>query len=191
METGDSLRLLQLTKVSGKWAPRGGKLTVHWPYDSDRQVYQRNKRPAVNQISFGVRKGECFGLLGVNGAGKSTTFKVIIPKELDSFDCGKCFSLILRCWPATNPWRKATPSWAGTAFWPTWRGLDRIWAIALKRTPSCLCWREWNTCSSSLAFAASRHQKWIRWPTTRSRWQTKMEKSDVTARALGPLGRER
>ena len=25
-------------------------------------------------ISFGVRKGECFGLLGVNGAGKSTTF---------------------------------------------------------------------------------------------------------------------
>ena len=25
-------------------------------------------------ISFGVRKGECLGLLGVNGAGKSTTF---------------------------------------------------------------------------------------------------------------------
>ena len=28
-------------------------------------------------ISFGVRKGECFGLLGVNGAGKSTTFNCL------------------------------------------------------------------------------------------------------------------
>ncbi|KAI8419781.1 hypothetical protein MSG28_008441 [Choristoneura fumiferana] len=32
---------------------------------------------AVNGISFSVKKGECFGLLGVNGAGKSTTFKML------------------------------------------------------------------------------------------------------------------
>ena len=32
---------------------------------------------AVDNISYGVRKGECFGLLGVNGAGKTTTFKMI------------------------------------------------------------------------------------------------------------------
>ena len=30
---------------------------------------------AVQNISFGLDYGECFGLLGVNGAGKSTTFK--------------------------------------------------------------------------------------------------------------------
>mmetsp|Transcript_24031 Transcript_24031/g.36980 ORF Transcript_24031/g.36980 Transcript_24031/m.36980 type:complete len:101 (-) Transcript_24031:980-1282(-) len=30
---------------------------------------------AVERASFGVNKGECFALLGVNGAGKSTTFK--------------------------------------------------------------------------------------------------------------------
>lgn len=30
---------------------------------------------AVEQISFGLDYGECFALLGVNGAGKSTTFK--------------------------------------------------------------------------------------------------------------------
>jgi len=30
---------------------------------------------AVRQTSFGLDYGECFALLGVNGAGKSTTFK--------------------------------------------------------------------------------------------------------------------
>jgi ATP-binding cassette, subfamily A (ABC1), member 3 len=30
---------------------------------------------AVTDLSFGLEKGECFALLGVNGAGKSTTFK--------------------------------------------------------------------------------------------------------------------
>jgi len=30
---------------------------------------------AVTDLSFGLQQGECFALLGVNGAGKSTTFK--------------------------------------------------------------------------------------------------------------------
>ncbi|MCF6355365.1 MAG: ATP-binding cassette domain-containing protein [Candidatus Polarisedimenticolaceae bacterium] len=32
---------------------------------------------AVNDISFSVRRGEIFGLLGANGAGKSTTFRML------------------------------------------------------------------------------------------------------------------
>ncbi|XP_077556222.1 phospholipid-transporting ATPase ABCA3-like isoform X2 [Haemaphysalis longicornis] len=32
---------------------------------------------AVHELSLGVRRGECFGLLGVNGAGKTSTFKMI------------------------------------------------------------------------------------------------------------------
>jgi ABC-2 type transport system ATP-binding protein len=32
---------------------------------------------AVNDISFSVRRGEIFGLLGANGAGKSTTFQML------------------------------------------------------------------------------------------------------------------
>lgn len=32
---------------------------------------------AVKQASFGLDYGECFALLGVNGAGKSTTFKTL------------------------------------------------------------------------------------------------------------------
>jgi ABC-type uncharacterized transport system ATPase subunit len=40
---------------------------------------------AVENISFGLDYGECFALLGVNGAGKSTTFKSltagVVPSE--------------------------------------------------------------------------------------------------------------
>ena len=32
---------------------------------------------AVNNLSFGLKPAECFGLLGVNGAGKSTTFRML------------------------------------------------------------------------------------------------------------------
>jgi ATP-binding cassette subfamily A (ABC1) protein 1 len=32
---------------------------------------------AVQDLKFGIRHGECFGLLGVNGAGKSTTMKML------------------------------------------------------------------------------------------------------------------
>lgn len=36
---------------------------------------------AVRGIDFAVRKGECFGLLGMNGAGKSSTFKMMTLNE--------------------------------------------------------------------------------------------------------------
>jgi ABC-type multidrug transport system ATPase subunit len=32
---------------------------------------------AVKQTCVGVKQGECFGLLGINGSGKSTTFKML------------------------------------------------------------------------------------------------------------------
>ena len=43
-----------------------------------RKVYKpafRSQLVAVERTSFGLEYGECFALLGVNGAGKSTTFK--------------------------------------------------------------------------------------------------------------------
>lgn len=40
-----------------------------------RSVYGTNV--AVQNLSIGVQAGKCFGLLGTNGAGKSTTFKML------------------------------------------------------------------------------------------------------------------
>lgn len=43
------------------------------------KVYKKGRTNvrAVNQLSFGVQKEQCFGLLGLNGAGKTSTFKMI------------------------------------------------------------------------------------------------------------------
>ena len=69
---------------------------------------------AVENISFGLEAGECFALLGVNGAGKSTTFKSLTREveptsgsiEIGAFDIRKDFNKIKKligyC-PQTNP----------------------------------------------------------------------------------------
>ncbi len=53
---------------------------------------KKSYKVAVDNMSFGVKKGEVFGLLGVNGAGKSTTFKMlsgeITSTSGDSYFCG-------------------------------------------------------------------------------------------------------
>ncbi|KAG8190583.1 hypothetical protein JTE90_014059 [Oedothorax gibbosus] len=54
----DVLHLIDLTKV----------------YNSKNM---RRKLIAVNKLCLGIPEGECLGLLGVNGAGKSTTFKML------------------------------------------------------------------------------------------------------------------
>ncbi|KAG3111793.1 ABC transporter A family member 1 [Phytophthora idaei] len=41
-----------------------------------RKVYPGGK-VAVRDLSFGLKRGECFGFLGINGAGKSTTMKML------------------------------------------------------------------------------------------------------------------
>ncbi|MFS8101952.1 ABC transporter ATP-binding protein [Lentzea alba] len=42
-----------------------------------RKVYKIGQKPAVDGLSFTVRRGEVFGLLGPNGAGKTTTVGVL------------------------------------------------------------------------------------------------------------------
>lgn len=51
------------------------------------------KRVAVNNVSFSIHTGEIFGFLGANGAGKSTTIKMLTGLTTigggDAFICGK------------------------------------------------------------------------------------------------------
>lgn len=42
-----------------------------------RRVYEKRTVHAVDQVTFGIKRGEIFGLLGPNGAGKTTTVKMI------------------------------------------------------------------------------------------------------------------
>jgi ATP-binding cassette subfamily A (ABC1) protein 12 len=39
---------------------------------------------AVNNVSFGLEYGECFALLGVSGAGKTTCFKCLTGEIIPS-----------------------------------------------------------------------------------------------------------
>ncbi|NWR89634.1 ABCA1 protein, partial [Furnarius figulus] len=41
------------------------------------KVYRRREAPAVDRLCVAIPPGECFGLLGVNGAGKTSTFKML------------------------------------------------------------------------------------------------------------------
>ncbi|CAF1095920.1 unnamed protein product [Adineta ricciae] len=55
--SNDVLRLIDLVKIYGRAC--------------------RRQFAAVKQTCVGVKQGECFGLLGINGSGKSTTFKML------------------------------------------------------------------------------------------------------------------
>ena len=52
--------------------------TTRFPRFGLRKAYLGGvpSRPAVRDLWLGVKAGECFGLLGINGSGKTTTFRM-------------------------------------------------------------------------------------------------------------------
>ena len=46
-----------------------------------QKVYPGGKM-AVKSISVGIPRGECFGVLGINGAGKTSTLKILSGDQL-------------------------------------------------------------------------------------------------------------
>ncbi|KAL7744190.1 hypothetical protein ACLKA6_009163 [Drosophila palustris] len=63
----------------------------------------RRGRYAVKHVHFGVQHGECFGLLGKNGAGKSTIFKLLTHQLLPSMGHIYFEHPSLSYCPQTNP----------------------------------------------------------------------------------------
>ncbi len=58
-----------------------------------RDFWGRQKKTALRALTFEVRRGEIFGLLGPNGSGKTTTIKLLLgllfPTEGEAFVLGK------------------------------------------------------------------------------------------------------
>ncbi|XP_053179119.1 phospholipid-transporting ATPase ABCA1 [Scomber japonicus] len=53
------------------------------------KVYKAGRKPAVDRLCLGIPRGECFGLLGVNGAGKTSTFRMLTGDT--PVTCGEAF----------------------------------------------------------------------------------------------------
>lgn len=49
---------------------------------SDENKGKENEKLAVNNVTFGIKKNEIFGLIGPNGSGKSTLISMIT-QQLD------------------------------------------------------------------------------------------------------------
>lgn len=79
--------------------PRGLLPLLHQVYKS-RKI---GRILAVDRLCLGVRPGECFGLLGVNGAGKTSTFKMLTGDE--STTGGEAFINGHRCGGPAPGWR--------------------------------------------------------------------------------------
>ncbi|CAF4858804.1 unnamed protein product, partial [Rotaria sp. Silwood2] len=43
--------------------------------------YRNQQYPAINHLSFSIQQGECFALIGFNGAGKTSLFKIIVGED--------------------------------------------------------------------------------------------------------------
>ena len=77
-----SLRKIYFKKKRISLSVLYSKLCQFFKYFLNRRYQYLEKRDknefiAVDNLTFGVPQGECFGLLGVNGAGKTSTFKLL------------------------------------------------------------------------------------------------------------------
>jgi len=73
--------------------------------DKIKKTYNKGEVKALNDISFSVGKGELFGLIGPDGAGKTTLFRILttllLPDEgnatVDNHDIRKDYQQIRNC----------------------------------------------------------------------------------------------
>jgi ABC-2 type transport system ATP-binding protein len=64
--------------------------------DADKLTHKYKSRTALNEVSFRVERGEIFGLLGPNGGGKSTTFRILSTFLSPSSGTAQVFGLDVR-----------------------------------------------------------------------------------------------
>src|SRR5687767_13241413 len=59
-------------------------------------THQYGDRTALSDVSFDVKRGEIFGLLGPNGGGKTTLFKILSTSFSPTQGAAKIFNLDVR-----------------------------------------------------------------------------------------------
>eukprot|EP00048_Salpingoeca_helianthica_P013329 m.199157 g.199157 ORF g.199157 m.199157 type:complete len:2398 (-) comp15490_c4_seq8:19-7212(-) len=76
--TGEDADVIQERERVDKCVPSTTSGDVLLVKDLQKSYRSKGKtKHAVRGLTFGVHPGECFGLLGVNGAGKTSTFKML------------------------------------------------------------------------------------------------------------------
>ena len=74
-----AIRFREVTKtysLAGLTSAGIKNLILHWP-TYVRDLRRKKRFRALDHVSFDIRKGECFGVIGRNGSGKSTTLGLI------------------------------------------------------------------------------------------------------------------
>ena len=80
-------------------------------------------KAAVKDMWFGIKRGEVFGFLGTNGAGKSTVFKMLSGDHLPSVGsaamCGQLERPFLKCFGCYVATPQASSTLSNWLPWPT------------------------------------------------------------------------
>ncbi|XP_031838095.1 ATP-binding cassette sub-family A member 17 isoform X1 [Nomia melanderi] len=75
----ENSKAVNITHSNYSESPENSNDSLYLVYELSKSY---GKLMAVKEISFRVKQRECFGLLGVNGAGKSTTFRMLTGEEI-------------------------------------------------------------------------------------------------------------
>ncbi len=65
-------------------------------FENVTKIYRANGAPRIvlDRASFTLKQGICYGILGINGAGKSTTMRILAgteePTKARSIEAGVC-----------------------------------------------------------------------------------------------------
>ena len=93
-----------------------------------------HKTEALKGISFEVKRGEIFGILGVNGAGKSTTLSILMDLLTPTSGTIEFFGKDFR----SNTEEVKSRTWfPAPASIRTWKGIETIQTITLTRMALC------------------------------------------------------
>lgn len=62
------------------------------------KLYGKSNTKALDKVSIEIKRGMIYGLIGENGAGKSTFMRAIMGLDVSLIDCNLSKMLSIVCW---------------------------------------------------------------------------------------------